>query len=335
VPTPIDISASTGAKILNVSQWGNSLNAFLEIMERREPGYCERKGYTPPENDYNLAMQFGHAFEDAICSIVERVHGDRIINREKLYTRDYLTCHPDGEFETERAGIENKVTNIYSFRDNWGEPGSGAVAMDTQIQVQHQMILTGWKLVYVNVLVLPCRVDDWEKLGWTVEKDVYNGGYYLRNVNIWKTISASEWATTLHQMGFLHTYKVEADPELQERMIAEYRKFWETNILADVPPLVEDYESIKKLLAHPAGHVIVGNHVEKMVKEIKDITHEIGPSGPNAKRKDVLKARIMKEAIRARKVKDEDAKTKIVLFNDCGQKLGTIGKNGVLKLNKK
>ena len=57
---------------------------------------------------------------------------------------------------------EGKTTNLRAYRSQWGEPGTDRVPMAYQVQVQHQMLVTGIDEAIVSVLVFPISADEME-----------------------------------------------------------------------------------------------------------------------------------------------------------------------------
>ena len=86
MPTPVNISASRGASILGLSKWKTPVQSWLEIMEARQPGFCEKHKYKYPEFEETAVLRWGKAFESAIIELAERKQDDVIGFREKLFT---------------------------------------------------------------------------------------------------------------------------------------------------------------------------------------------------------------------------------------------------------
>jgi predicted phage-related endonuclease len=337
--TPINISASRGASILGLSKWKTPVQSWLEIMEARQPGFCEKHKYNLPEFEYNSTMRWGHAFESAIIELAERKQEYNIINREALFKNiiiDYITCHIDGEyFIPKTAGVtklhEGKTTSYFYWHDNFGEPGTDKVPMEYQIQCQHQLICTGAEKVILSVLVFPKRPEEWEEMGWEVKKDESawhsdkSGPYQLWKNN--EYIIPYHWANTLDQMGYFHQYEIKSHPELQKRMINHYTEFWNENVLAEKEPIPQTYDDIKALCTEPVGTILADETIERLWAEYKNIKSEIGGTGPLAKRADQIKVIVLDFMHNAGAVEDDESKDKWILRDQSGAKLASYGKN--------
>lgn len=351
---PIGISASRGAAILGLSKYKTQVEAWLEIMEEREPGFCAKHNYKMPEPVDNASIRWGRAFESAVIELAECEQNSRIYYREQFYQKDYITCHIDGLYNSELAKKqeynphsythlmphtlhEGKTTNEWTFRESFGEPGTDAIPIEYQIQVQHQMICTGAEKVILSVLCFPKRVEEWEEMGFHPEK---TGNYSPDDYRIkfWgkpeKTdildgcfISPKSWAITLRDMGYFHQYHIPANPELQKKLIDHYTDFWQNNVLKQIPPEPRDISDIKLLYRDPVGTVIATPHVSRMVNELRDIQSELGDGGSLKKRVDQLKTEIMKFIVDSEKITDDDSLDKYILRDDTGKKLASYYRN--------
>jgi len=337
MPTPINISASRGAAILGLSKWSTPTKVWLQIMEARKPGFCEKNNYEFPVFVDSAQIRWGKAFESAIIDLASKKQNSEIVKREKLCSlggfNPFITCHIDGEYDPFSANKilhEGKTTSIFYYRDNFGEPGTDKIPVEYQIQCQHQMICTGAEKVILSVLVFPRRVDDWDAMGWRTH---FDGTEYILIDNK-KTVMANiviehpeNWAHTLDQMGYFHQYEIHANPELQALMISNYKKFWKNNILKKNPPQPKNYDDIRALVRNPIGTIIADEHMERVVSEYKNIKSEIGDSGTLAKRIDQIKVDILKFMESASSVVDDDTKDKWILRDRAGNKIASYGKN--------
>ena len=342
MPTPINISASRGASILGLSKWSTPLNVWLQIMESREPGFCEKNKYELPEFEYNAPMRWGHAFESAIIELAEGEQGEVIIEREKLYgygnpLNTFITCHIDGLYSTQKLH-EGKTTTIFSYRDEWGEPGTDKVPVEYQIQCQHQMICTGAEKVILSVLVFPRRVDDWEEMGITSDYEKFNYEKLIPKNKLVKlnddksrwhnSIDPYNWAIILDEMGYFHQYEIPANPELQKLMIEHYTEFWEVNVVGGMMPEPRTYDDIKAICREPVGTIIATEEIERFMSEYKNIKSEISTTGALAKRADQIKVTVL-DFMRTNGADavDDDSADKFILRDRTGAKIGSYGKN--------
>lgn len=342
MPTPINISASRGAAILGLSNWSTPLNIWLQIMESRDPGFCEKNNYKFPEFEYSAPMRWGHAFESAIIELASEKQGCSIMNREKLYGISFdkkyteynsaslsdlqLTCHIDGQFNSKLLH-EGKTTSFFYWKDNFGEPGTDKVPVEYQIQCQHQMICTGAEKVILSVLVFPRRVEEWEEMGWEIRKNC-NEVYHLHRENFNEKLDITEWAYCLDQMGYFYQYEIPANPELQALMIQHYTEFWNENVIKGIVPEPKTYDDIKSICREPVGTIVATEEIERFMSEYKNIKSELSSTSPLAKRADQIRVAVLDymrkhgaDAI------DDDSSDKFVLRDRAGQKIGSYGKN--------
>jgi predicted phage-related endonuclease len=334
MPKPINISASRGAAILGLSNWKTPVQSWLEIMEGRQPGFCEKHGYVLPEFEYNSQKKWGHAFEDAIIELAENKFNLKIENREEFFVKDkFITCHIDGIIEYKPYQFilhEGKTTSWFYFKDYFGEPGTDQVPIEYQIQCQHQLICTGAEKVILSVLVFPKSVDEWEKMGWDVFKDPIDfnieGSYILKHSKF-GAHTPEFWAMIFDQTGFFHQYEINANKHLQNLMIEHYTEFWNTNVLGEKEPEAKSYDDIKALCPEPTGTIIADETIERLYNEYKNIKLEISDTSPLAKRADQIKVDLLNYMRKNEKFVDDDSKNKYILRDRAGKKLATYGKN--------
>lgn len=342
MPTPINISASRGAAILGLSNWKTPVQSWLEIMEARQPGFCEKRGYVKPEFEYSPAMRWGHAFESSIIELAESKINDRIANREFLFVTDgkiigktptidiinspyYITCHIDGRYyRNDKELHEGKTTSAFYFRDYFGEPGTDEVPMEYQIQCQHQLICTGAEKVILSVLVFPKRVEEWEEIGIEIIK---NGNEYYISYGDGTYIIPYEWSIILNQMGYFHQFITNYNQKLQQKMIEKYTEFWENNILGEKEPEPQSCDDIKALCPEPTGTIIADENIERMYSEYKNIKSELSGSSQLAKRADQIKVDLLNYMRKSDKTLDENTKNKYILLDRSGKRLASYGKN--------
>ena len=342
--TPRGISASRGAAVLGLSDWASPLEVWQQILEEREPGYNAAHGYTLPEFKEGASLRFGLAFEDAVVSLSEDATGDKIVDREGSYGIDLarpddrfvgsdnvashcaITCHIDGSYIMPPALSgsgplhEGKTTTAFAFREKWGEPGTDRIPQVYQVQVQHQMLCTGASEVIVSVLVFPEMPDEWERQGWYVGHDGQK--WFLQHDGRAFGCEPSVWAEVLSQMGYFHQYRVKANPEAQAAMLASYRRFWEHNVLRQVPPDPRDYEDVRRLFPAPKGTIVCDDTLAGWLREYKDIRDELGGKGMLSRRGDELKLLILERARATDGTIDDESREKTIFRDQAGAKLG-------------
>ncbi len=280
MPTPIKISASRGASILGMSKWSTPVETWLKIMEQLQPGFCEKNKHEVPVRKDSAPFRFGKAFEGAICDLVYDKYGEAVEDRELFCEHpdhDFITCHLDGKLPLEKAIIENKTTNARTFYQTWGDPGTGQVPEDYQIQAQHQMLITGYDRVFTGydrvimpVLVFPTPQAEIEKLhGGELERldsSLFGNSLYRIDDLV---VDPFKWARTLHDMGMFHIFEIKQDPEAQEAMLKLYKKFWTENVLGETPPEPKDFDDVRKLFHEPRGSVVATPEILELSKEFK------------------------------------------------------------------
>ena len=332
MPIPIGISGSRSAAVLNLSPYQSQVDVWLDIMEAREPGFCNAMGYATPEHEYNAAMRWGHALESAIAELTESNLNLEISDREKYFERDHagamLTCHVDGILNGDTL-YEAKTTTAYAFSDTWGDPGSDRIPRMYQVQVQHNMMLAGLSRAVVSVLVFPRRVEEWEEMGIEILQPEINGGLYgiKYGTGEYDITTPWMWAKPLSQMGFLHHYHITANPELQSLMLEHYADFWNAHVVGRTEPPVRNYDDIKKLCREPKGTIVADEFIERQLSEYDQINTEINEM---TRRKDQIKTiavEYMRRSAGDDNVIDDDSAEKYILRSRDGKKLASYGKD--------
>jgi hypothetical protein len=339
MPQPIDLSASRGPAVLGVSGFQTQFSVWQEMMEQREPGFNASRGFVLPEREETAAIRWGLAFEDAIAGLAG-VTGDRqkFITEKK---RPYITAHLDGTIDPINKIHEGKTTNIHSYREKWGDPGSDRVPAEYQVQGQHQSILVPHcGGVQISVLVFPKRPEEWEKEGLFVEhlkEEKYQNDHIEKSLWVIRcpepgsekigfpwTVTCYDWARTLSQMGFFHTYTIAPDRDLQKTMLDAYQQFWQKNIVEKIAPEPGDYDDVRRMFKEPHGIVLATEQVARWVAEYVTIGEEIGTAGPMAKRRNQIKTMVLDFARKASPTFDEDAKNKVLIQDVQGNTIATF-----------
>ncbi len=325
--TPTGLSASRGAAILGMSKWSTPFEIWQKIQEERQPGFNQSHGYMLPEFEYSSVMKWGHAFENAVIKLAEKVQKTKIIDRERAFAyivKNMITCHIDGAYRGTGKLHEGKTTSAYIFNNSWGEPGSNRVPRDYNIQTQHQMLCTGAQKNIISVLVFPCMVMDWEEDGYEVRQRK-NKWYIYHDQSNWSE-PPMEWAQPLSEMGYFHQYHIHRNQELIDLMVEKYAAFWHDHILTDIPPEPQNYDDIKRLCPEPKGTIVASDQVERWCYEYKEIGEELGAKGTLKKRREQLKVMILNWMRVQDSCVDDDSRERTVLRNSRGHKL--IGFNG-------
>lgn len=312
MPHPLNISGSRAAAVLGLSEYRTPLNVWLEIMENKEPGFCAKNNYFYEPFEGNSSTRWGSAFESAIIDLTEEKLNAKLTDREKYFQKDYLSCHVDAIIDGNIL-YEAKTTTQFSFSNSWGEPGTDRIPSSYQIQVQHNLLLTGLDKCILSVLVFPKRVEEWEAMGI--------------NIDEMSEFHKREWSQVLCQMGYFHQYTIHAHADLQKLMIEAYADFWNNHVLTETPPDPKNYDDIKKIVRSPVGTIIATPEINNLISEYKQIGSEISSTGTLAKRREQLKTQILNYSRTAGFVEDDESRDKWIIRSQDGKKLASYGKN--------
>jgi hypothetical protein len=310
--------------VLGISGFVSKLAVWQEIMEERQPGWNAAHGFLLPEKEETAAMRWGTGFEDAIAKLTGKFLYGRVTKREKVYCDELMpcgaqiTCHIDGMIKG--MLYEAKTASSFSFNASWGKD---RIPSYYQAQVQHNLFITGLEEAVVVCLEFPVTPEKWEENGWYI--DHTKNLWMLQNNKLNIDVEIDAWARTLGEMGFFHRYTITADKTAQMAMLDSYAQFWES-IKKEISPQPENYDDIKRLFPEPKGTLIVPAAVEMKLREYKDITAELGGTGPQAKRKEQLKVEILDWARTQTTTLDEESTESLVLRNEAGEKCGRFGK---------
>lgn len=341
--TPRGISGSRGAAVLGLSQWKTPLAVWQEILEERCQGWNAAHGYVLPEPPDNAAIRWGLGFEDAICRLAEEHAGKRIMDRERFYELDFLTCHVDGLYE-DGTLYEGKTTTLFSFHDDWGEPGSDRLPQSYQIQCQGNMALSGASSCIVSVLVWPRRPDEWEAAGIELVQALGRGdelechvrrrdgtltGEFVdhpeTNAREFKTHAFAtpclHWARMLDELGYFHQYTIPASPTLQAELVSAYTEWWTEYVLGEKEPEPRNWDDIRRLVPAPKGTVVADETLERWCAEYADITSEVSASGRLGKRREELKVLILDTVRKLDPQIDDDSREATIIRDRQGKKL--------------
>lgn len=326
---PINISGSRAAAVLGLNDYRTPLNVWFEIMENREPGFCAKNNYLYEPFEGNSSTRWGSAFESAIIELTEEKLNTKLTDREKYFQKDYLSCHVDAIIGN-NVLYEAKTTTQFSFMNSWGEPGTDRIPSSYQIQVQHNLMLTGFDKCILSVLIFPKRVEEWEEMGyipmcndngvWRID---YNNGKHLKcgypKIN--------EWAKSLAELGYFHQYTITAHADLQKLMLEAYSDFWHNHVLTGTPPEPKNYDDIRAICREPIGTIIATPEINNLIAEYKQIGAEISDTGTLAKRRNQLKTQILDFSRTAGFVEDDESRDKWIIRSEDGKKLASYGKD--------
>lgn len=132
--------------------------------------WARLRGLTPPsDGDEAEYQRWGHILEAPIAEEYERLTERKTIDRGPYDirvhpTRPYMTCTPDRgilAFDDRGPGLLQIKTRAFWKADEWGE----GAPLDTQVQVQHELAVTGYRWASIAVLIWgkPLRWVDVER----------------------------------------------------------------------------------------------------------------------------------------------------------------------------
>lgn len=135
------IGASDAAAVVGLSRWGSAYSVWLD-----------KTGRTPLDRPATAAMRWGLLLEDAVCKAFEEEHDTDVIWRgawAQNVATSWLRATLDGicVLDGEVCVVELKTSN---GRDGAWDQG---VPDYYQVQVQHQMAVTGAQRAFVAVLL--------------------------------------------------------------------------------------------------------------------------------------------------------------------------------------
>lgn len=138
------IGSSDSPAILGLSPWGSPGSVYDSKVHAVDP---------PASH----AMDGGNRLEQAILDWLSEETGVKFrANQRRVWADDNLfAANCDGLSPTGPAGAEIKTDGIIGWGrpDEWGEPLTDEIPVDTVIQVQHQMLCAGLEVVHVGALL--------------------------------------------------------------------------------------------------------------------------------------------------------------------------------------
>lgn len=346
---PVGYSASRVSAIIGLNHFKTPVEAFLEIKEEMEPGFCAAKGYQLPKRVDSAPIRWGHAFESSIIKIREDQTGYHAKDREKffkkrVYENDFgwidLSCHIDFRF-TDDIVEEGKTTNEYAFTQikddkmRWGADETDEVPEEYQVQCAVQRICTKSDLVKLSVLVFPKPVDEYEKIGWMIETIMQNK-YSLINPMM-KTshfpmtgADPLTWASVIAQQGNFHTYNLERNESLESEIIRTVQDFHKHHTIPGIPPEPREYDDIRRLLSNPIGTIIPDpdDPILEKCRRYSEVTRQLGKSGPLASEKELLKLEIASRFLGSRDEWTQPHDKAIIVDPNGGDILASFSKSG-------
>jgi len=139
------IGSSDAAAVAGVSRWSGPIAVYLDKVQ----------DISPDDETDNEAMQWGTILEDVVASEFARRTGLKVQRRNAILQHpeyahmlaniDRLIVDPENGWGV----LEVKTTGAWN-KDEWAD---GKVPEEVQVQVQHQLAVTGLEYAYVAVLI--------------------------------------------------------------------------------------------------------------------------------------------------------------------------------------
>ena len=339
--TPVGISGSRAAAILGMSKYTTPFAVWQQIMETLKPGFNAERGYILEPFEGNASTRFGLSFESSVIELTEAATGKAITDREGEYYIDGavpITCHIDGRFSNPHI-FEGKTVYSRGFDKFWGESGTDRIPVEYQCQVQNNMMVTGAESCTVGALVFPRSPQEWEDEGWRAYTDVNQLTHEDMSIlhlthedKTIKTVKPIEWAESLAEMGYFHTYEIQAKPDTHKLLKEMYADFWNKYVLTETPPENDlDYDDIKRMFTAPKGELLVPQHIVDKCLEYKSIGKEIGSGGYLKKKQAQLKLEIVDYLKDKTTVESDESQEKVTCLDATGNKVGTFNNKGVFR----
>ena len=138
------IGASESGIVLGVNKYVSPYKLWMQKVGKMEPDDLSN---VP-------AVHWGNVHEDSIAQEYARVMNCRVRRvNDTLYHKEHkhIMCHLDRKIEGQRKVLECKFAMYAS--DEWGASGTDIVPLHYIIQVQHQMLVTGYEEADLAVLI--------------------------------------------------------------------------------------------------------------------------------------------------------------------------------------
>lgn len=361
---PVGLSASRIASLIGLNKWTTPLAAWQQIMEQQTPGWNKTHGYILPPSPNNAAIRFGLNFEDAITGLVEKKFSNKIIDRERFYSKQIgdvtLTTHIDGQFEHKINGqqvvSENKTTNAFAFNSvkkeitealnddgelengfnlvrYWGDDLTEQTPQQYQVQCAIQRVCSGSDLVILHALVFEKVQDAYEAFGWEFSSHDLIGNEHneILMVNRDKKLTSTmdSWAVSLMEMGNLHEFHLPRNERLESAIISAVQVFYENHIVHEIPPEPSIWDDVLRCVPNPMGTIIATPQLKAKAVEYSELTKQLGSTSPLKKRRDQLKVEIMNDAMAMNRAEWTEPPDKMVIIDpNGGEVLASLGAGG-------
>lgn len=259
--TPVNLSGSRVAAVLGLHKYLTPAKLAAEIIESRNPGYCEKNGIELPEFEINKSIEFGWDFESEVLNLIHNRYG-YIYDQQGFYERGNRTCHIDARLSKEKI-VEVKTVSASAYYTGWNEK-TGEIPNHYYAQVQHNMDLTGAKQCLVAALVFPKNPEEIAKNLDGEEPDTWKQKIKMREITV-----------ALAQMGYYQEYLIERDDKFIALMNESCDIFWEKYIETETIPPATYSDDFKILCPQPHWECIADNAVEDLCVEYAKTNSEL------------------------------------------------------------
>lgn len=253
----VDVTSTESAALFGMSPYVT----HFDLWHRKRSGEV-------PEFKQNERMKWGNRLEAAIAAGIAEERGWKI-EPLKTYWRD-----PDlrlgSSFDylvlgDEPAHLEIKNVDYLAFRDGWLEHDDGTIEAPEHIemQVQHQMAVSGLKRAYIGALIGGNRVQVIER----ERDDEVIRAIRARVAEFWRTVEAGEEPSPV--------MPDDADALIRLNQYADPGKILDASNDVNITTLVRDYKQARADADAAEEHQKILK--AKLLEAIGDAEKVVGP----------------------------------------------------------
>jgi len=239
------IGGSDSAAVFGMSPYNTPLSLYMDKIGL----YAEN--ITPKKE---AVFGRGHVLEKLLRALFERNYGLKIDEALQAEHREYsfIRGHVDGIVKRDNAIVEFKTSALNS-KDEWGDELTDEIPRHYLLQVHHYLLIhETCEKVYVPVF--RGNNDMLQILANLVKK-------YGVDFNLLDDVDIN-FKLYVVQKGELHA-------KLSQRMIEEYKKFWNEHVIPRIPPKWTCVDDIKLLFPISKKEEVLAD--EEAVKAIENI----------------------------------------------------------------
>lgn len=224
-----DVTSTESAALFNLSPYVTK----FDLWHRKHSGVV-------PEFKVNDRMKWGNRLEAAIAHGIAEEQGWEIAPL-KDYMRDPdLRLGSSFDYVITSLGepvhLEIKNVDYLAFRDGWIEHDDGSIEAPEHIemQVQHQMAVSGWKRAFIGAFVAGNRYE-------LIERE--------RDETVIEAIKAAVtafWRSVDEEQEPLPSWPTDADAVIRLNQYAQPEKILDASGDAILASLIEEYKSASK-----------------------------------------------------------------------------------------